>query len=188
MNGHLTELFHVGLIHKPGAHDDDDDYDERCSHNMPEDLEVPASVWGRHVYNAFATHQPLLAHYARKAPALGDIWELGSGRGSTPLLRSLVEQSPNLRRLVTVEDDSAWIAKMRKEFPPTDRHRYIQLHKTFSDDDTGDTTGGHEVQHWQAFFDSLDIPKTTASASGHQKIALVFVDQRPAPARHRGDS
>ncbi len=70
---------------------------------------------------AYLTHQKFLAHYIQKTK--GAVLELGTGFGSTPLLRELLNNSG--RKLISVDHNQEWINKMKEICPPNEFHEYI---------------------------------------------------------------
>ncbi len=70
----------------------------------------------------------------------GDLWEIGCGRGSTPLLRAIAREGR--RQLVSVENDPAWLAALKSNLPPTPYHRYVAI----------------EGDGWRRFFETLTHP------------------------------
>jgi hypothetical protein len=88
-----------------------------------ESVQLPQAVWLQHRVEGFSTHQPMLVHHVRATSDHGgDIWELGAGTGSTPLLRRLAQQSN--RVLVTVEDAPEYLTWLKASMPPAPHHRY----------------------------------------------------------------
>ena len=70
---------------------------------------------------AYLTHQKFLTHYVQKTK--GDILELGTGFGSTPMLLKLLEGTG--RKLVSVDHNQEWIDKMKSVCPPSENHQYL---------------------------------------------------------------
>jgi hypothetical protein len=62
------------------------------------------------ISDPYGTHEPVLRALA---PISKNVLELGGGMYSTPLFL----ENPLLKRLVTVEDDPDWAAKIRSEHP-----------------------------------------------------------------------
>lgn len=100
---------------------------------------------------AYLTHQPFLAHYITKTS--GDILELGTGFGSTPMLLKLIEGTG--RKLISVDHNQEWINKMKTVCPPSENHQYIF------------------TSNWCGTINEL----------AKRKWSVVFIDQNPWEAR-----
>lgn len=100
---------------------------------------------------AYLTHQPFLKHYVEKTT--GDVLELGTGFGSTPMLRELLENSG--RKLISVDHNLEWINKMKESCPENEYHKYIH------------------TSNWCSTIINLST----------QKWGIVFIDQNPWEAR-----
>lgn len=102
----------------------------------------------------YATHAPYLIKLLSKIKNFNlPILELGCGYGSTPILHSFCNE--NKIKLITLDNNSNWINKIKTEFPESEYHTYIS------------------VYDW-----SIELTKLT-----NQKYALVFIDQSPWEAR-----
>jgi hypothetical protein len=108
--------------------------------------------------NAYATHQPFLKKYVRETS--GDIFEFGTGFGSTGLLRSCIEGTS--RKLISIEDNKEWYEKMIKHYPPSEQHTLLLLERK------------EDGSHWAEF---LSIFKHS------NPISVVFIDQSPWSSR-----
>lgn len=143
---------------------------------------VPEVTWQRRQTDMFATHQPALVHYARGS-SFGDIWEIGCGRGSTPLLRQIAKESG--RRLYTVEGDDTWLTQVERRMRPANYHTYVSVHRVLKDESShlGSNLGNREGEqnlHWVHFFRSSFMSKR---AHEGYSAAVAFVDNSPMAAR-----
>lgn len=120
---------------------------------------LPLSSWVLHEQDKYATHQPALVHYSRGTD--GDLWELGVGFASTPLLRSIAHAHG--RNLYSAESDGSWLALMMKQMPPTRNHKYLSVNNS-------------SRESWEEFCRGLNLEPT-------YEAAVVFVDYAPGAAR-----
>lgn len=150
-------------------------------------VELPKEIWEQHRVEGFSTHQPALIYHTRVSSSHGgDIWELGAGTGSTPLLRILAQESHRL--LITVEDSLAFIENMKSMMPPTSFHRYDLVSSIHNEMVSGESDGDSESDHklttlssmngaeWMVYLNSLNLPL-------NYEASVVFIDQWPEAAR-----
>jgi hypothetical protein len=101
--------------------------------------------------DSFCTHAPFLEYYLNRTK--GDVLELGTGYGSTPIITKMLKNSN--RNFVSVDNDLEWLEKIKHEYPESDTHTYIY------------------TDNW----------KDTISTLVTRKWGLVFIDQKPWDAR-----
>lgn len=90
--------------------------------------------------NCYATHQPVLYEVLRRTA--GPVLELGSGKGSTPLIHHF---APG-RRIITVDNDQEWLTPL-KHLYEDEHHRFIHTA------DWNETLNSPELQGpWDAVF------------------------------------
>mmetsp|Transcript_10576 Transcript_10576/g.12852 ORF Transcript_10576/g.12852 Transcript_10576/m.12852 type:complete len:447 (-) Transcript_10576:79-1419(-) len=139
-------------------------------------VQFPQKIWGKHRQESYSTHQATLIHHVRATTSHGgDIWELGAGTGSTPLLRILAKESGRI--LISLEDDMEFLNILKTLMPPTSYHRYdVPSLSKMTTRGTFTTETNVKGAQWYVYLKSLDLPPD-------YEASVVFIDHSPLNAR-----
>lgn len=134
---------------------------------------LDAEIAFQHLWNDWATHQPVLYEMATRTT--GPIIEFGCGNGSTDLLHEICKSSKRL--LITVEDDFEWMSKFTEKYLGDGYEEDNSgWHKFFFVPGKLNIINDTKAQHWISFLDNFSLLETIM-------FDICFVDQSPGQAR-----